>query len=78
MTVIKQIKTRLACFNVNLMFPKIDSHLNILANFKIFQNFKKFQNSKIKKNKKNVIIILKNDKTSIAYFFPVFKKIIKQ
>jgi hypothetical protein len=32
------------------MFPKIDSHSNIPANFKIL---KKFQNSKIKKNKKN-------------------------
>ena len=34
--------------------------------------FIKFQNFNI------IIIILKNDKTIIAYFFPVFKKMIKQ
>ena len=69
------------------MFPKIDSYSNIPANFKIFKKFQKFQNDNIfKKFKKNSvfikfqnfnieIIILKNDKTIIAYFFPVFKKI---
>ena len=48
------------------MFPKIDSHSNIPANFKIFQ---KFPNSKIKKLK---FKIFQNSK--FLKDFKIFKK----
>jgi hypothetical protein len=72
------------CDSLASLTRKFQKKLQIFKKFqndKIFKNFQKFSKISVFRKFLNfniLIIILKNDKTIIAYLFPVLQKIIKQ